>query len=148
MLASCSAPSMAINPRWSQGDPTQDPDLERVLKPGKSANHCSWKPSLCGHLFLCSSMFHFLCMLHSCLVVYYWAVPVFLGHLKPSLIFPAVLCPPVSRGSSDLFSQSTFGIISYWIPLQALMGKLLLLINLAENQAHSWHLTSSYIWSD
>lgn len=61
-------------------------------------SHLLWAP------FLCSSMFHFLCMLHTCLVVC-WAVQVFLGCLKPGLIFPTTLYTPVSRGSTGFLPQ-------------------------------------------
>lgn len=77
-------------------------DLEHFLTQGNNANHCSWKPPLVGTFSLL--LFHFLCMLHTCLVVC-WAVQVFLGCLKPGLIFPTTLYTPVSRGSTGFLPQ-------------------------------------------
>lgn len=123
-------------------------DLKWVVTQGKGADPCSWKPSLGRQLVICSYIFQVLCMLCSCLVVS-WAVPFFLGPLKPKPPFLMWSVPssvnwqvvwlvvPVHFGAD--FLPSLF--------LQALLEKLLLLINLIEGQAHSWPLRINSVWS-
>ena len=87
-------------------------------------------------------------MLCSCLAVS-WAVLFFLSPLKPKSPFPMWPVPSNVRWQAVwLASPVHFG--ADFLPslsLQALLEKLLLLINLIEGQAHSWPLMINSVWS-
>ena len=87
-------------------------------------------------------------MLHSCLVVN-WAVPFFLGPLKPKPHFRMWSVPNNDNGQVVwLVGPVRFG--ADFLPslsFQAFLEKLLLLINLIEGQAYSWPLMINSVWS-
>lgn len=118
-------------------------DLKRVVTQVKGADPCSWKPPLGRQLVICSWIFQALCVLCS------WAMPFFLVPLKPKAPFPTWSVPS-SVSWQVVWLVGPVHFEADFLPslsLQALLEKLLLLINLIEGQTHSWPLMIYSIWS-